>query len=212
MRASIGTCRIHVVVDAHLGLARAQAVKAAGVLDERALPRDGHGQEEGVQPRVVEPLADVASGRQDEALLVARDGGQLRLGLPPCLGGHTALEHHEVTRKASQARGEVLEVVSPLREEDRRSSLLEGANHVVQDELVALAIGGDRGIELLDPGALVRGSPAGRQSRGRSDDASKGRRAVSLFGSMANRTGPHCMWMIGWCPSRRYGVAVRPVT
>ena len=26
------------------------------------------------------------------------------------------------------------------------------------------------------------------------------------------RTGPHCMAMIGWWPSRRRGVAVRPVT
>src|SRR5205823_1027945 len=62
-------CRIHVIVDAHFGLPRAQPVKAPGVLDERALPRHGHGQEEGVQARVVESLADVASGRENEALL-----------------------------------------------------------------------------------------------------------------------------------------------
>jgi hypothetical protein len=30
--------------------------------------------------------------------------------------------------------------------------LLQGANHIVKDELVTLAIGGDRGIEILDPG------------------------------------------------------------
>src|SRR5206468_6257236 len=64
---------VDVIVDAHLALPRVQPVKAPSVLDERALPRDGHGQKEGVLSRVVEHLADVAYRCENVALLVARD-------------------------------------------------------------------------------------------------------------------------------------------
>ena len=50
-----------------------QALKAAGVLDEDAFPRDRHGEEEGVEPRVVEALSDVAAGGEDQALLAVGD-------------------------------------------------------------------------------------------------------------------------------------------
>src|SRR2546422_99657 len=39
-----------------------------------------------------------------------------------------------------------------------------------------------------------------------------GRCAAWLCGSTEKRTGPSCISVIGWCPSRRCGVAVRPTT
>src|SRR5207249_2567380 len=125
---------IDVVVDAHLALSRAQPVEAPRVLDERALPRHGHGQEERVQPRVVEPLANVATRRENEALLTVRDGRQLRRRLSSRLGGHATLEYHQVAGEGSQPGPEVLEMVPPLGEEDRSPPFLQGADHIVQDE------------------------------------------------------------------------------
>jgi hypothetical protein len=43
---------VYVVVDADLGLAGMEAVEPSGVLDQRALPRHWHGEEQGVESRV----------------------------------------------------------------------------------------------------------------------------------------------------------------
>ena len=56
-------------------------------MHECALPRHGHGEEQGVESRVVESFANVASGRQEQAFLVGRDGGQLRHDLAPDFRG-----------------------------------------------------------------------------------------------------------------------------
>jgi len=104
--------------------------------------------------------------------------------------------------EASQARREVLEVVSPLREEDRRSALLEGANHIVEDELVAPAIGGDRGIELLDPGSW---SEARRAEGSLAADQAMLERALRLLALRVDGEPDGTALHVddGWCPSRR---------
>ena len=56
-------------------VARLQAVQAAGVLNERSLPRHRQGQEQGVEPRVVEALADVPAGRDEQPFFASRNGG-----------------------------------------------------------------------------------------------------------------------------------------
>src|SRR3990172_8318335 len=66
---------IDVVEDPDLPLPGASTVKPAGVLDQRSPPRHGKRQEERIQPRVVEAFADVASGREDEALLTLWNPG-----------------------------------------------------------------------------------------------------------------------------------------
>ena len=62
---------VRVVVDAHLALAVVEAVQSARVLGDRAAPRDRKRQEQRVQTRIVESLADVLAGRQDDPCLVA---------------------------------------------------------------------------------------------------------------------------------------------
>lgn len=57
-------CRVDVVVDHDLTLALVLAMQAADVLCQRALSRDPHGQEQGVELRIAETLAQVAPGRQ----------------------------------------------------------------------------------------------------------------------------------------------------
>jgi hypothetical protein len=42
------------------------SMEPAAVLNVRALPGDRHGEKEGVEPGVIEALADVAARRDDE--------------------------------------------------------------------------------------------------------------------------------------------------
>ena len=65
---------IRVVVDADLALAVVEAVQAAGVLRDRASPRDRQRQEQRVEAGIIEPFADVLAGRQDDPRLVAGNG------------------------------------------------------------------------------------------------------------------------------------------
>ena len=52
----------HIAVDVvhhtHFGFRVMLAVQAAGILDQRAFPRDRHGEEQGVETGVVEALSD----------------------------------------------------------------------------------------------------------------------------------------------------------
>ena len=73
------------------------------------------------------------------------------------------MQDDEVPGELLQPFGEVLEVVLPLGEEDRRPPFLEGRDHVVQDQLVALLVRGECRVELLD----ARRSCAGRRPEGR---------------------------------------------
>jgi len=52
------------------------AMQATGILLKRPPPRDGQGEKEGVQPRIVESFSDVSSRGQEEALLPIRNRGK----------------------------------------------------------------------------------------------------------------------------------------
>lgn len=79
-----------------------------------ALPGNGHREEEGVEAGVIEPLADVAAGREYEPFGSVWNRGEPVGGVTPFLGRHPALEHHQVTYDAAEMLCEVLEVVFTL--------------------------------------------------------------------------------------------------
>ena len=80
---------VHIVVDPHLGLRRMQSMQPTCVLHDGAPPRDRHGQEQGVQSRVVEALADVPPCGENQKLLTIGDGGQRRQRLSALLRADT---------------------------------------------------------------------------------------------------------------------------
>lgn len=94
------------------------------VLHERAFPRDGQREEECVEARVVEALADVAPRREEETLLVRWNRGELGADFAIRLRALTALEDDEISRDALEATRKVLEVILALGEQDRRTPLL----------------------------------------------------------------------------------------
>lgn len=50
---------IDVVVNDNVAFRRVQAMKTAGILREYSAPRNRHGQEQGVEPRIIETLAEI---------------------------------------------------------------------------------------------------------------------------------------------------------
>ncbi len=55
-----------------------------------------------------------------------------------------------MTRETLQPSGEVLEVILPLGEEDRRTSLFERLNDIVEDEPILLLVSRELRVEFLD--------------------------------------------------------------
>ncbi len=110
----------------------------------------------------------------------------------------------------SEPRAEVPEVVLSLGEQDRGASVLERPDHIIEDELVALLVGRECGIQLLDPRRLLA---RGLESRlANYEPVSKGtlRRLALGIDDKANRAELHLGNRM--MPSRRCGVAVRPTT
>ena len=60
----------------------------------------GIAREQRVEARVVESFADVAPGRENQALSVRWDGGKLGLNRTVSLGSHAALQDDEVSGHA----------------------------------------------------------------------------------------------------------------
>ena len=52
---------IDVIIDDHVLLRGVPTVQPAGILGERSAPRDRHGQEQGIEPGVVESLAKITA-------------------------------------------------------------------------------------------------------------------------------------------------------
>ncbi len=55
---------VDVVVDSDIVLVEMRPVQSARILLKSSFPRDRHRQHQGIQGRMVEPLADQSSGRQ----------------------------------------------------------------------------------------------------------------------------------------------------
>ena len=69
-----GHVEIGVIVDAHLALPVVQTMQPARVLRDRSPPRDRKRQKQRVQTWVVESLANVLAGREDDSPFLPRDG------------------------------------------------------------------------------------------------------------------------------------------
>ncbi|MGH8471232.1 MAG: hypothetical protein ACREVJ_01965 [Gammaproteobacteria bacterium] len=54
-----------------------------------------------------------------------------------------------------QTGSEILEVVLPLGQQDRRAPLLERLEHIIEDEPVALLVGRECGVQFLDARRLL---------------------------------------------------------
>ena len=107
------------------------------VLHDGAPPQDRHGQEQGVQSRIVEALSDVPPGGEDQELPAIGFGGQCRQRLSAFLRADTSLQHNQVASECPQAAGEKVEMVHSLGEHQRGTPGVERADDVVQNQVVS---------------------------------------------------------------------------
>jgi len=68
---------VYIVVYLNLRFSGMESVQPPSILHQSALPGDRHGQERGVEPSIIEALTDIASGSQQDSLLVIGNGSQL---------------------------------------------------------------------------------------------------------------------------------------
>ena len=132
-----------------------EAVEPACILGNRTAPRHGQRQEQGVQTRVVEALADVLAGGQNHPALTCRDGQQLFGHRVPLLLGHPRTQRHDVRDPAGDQRLEPIEMLVPFREHERRPPGVDGFDHVVTDAFVAPVIFDQFPIQVLELDSLV---------------------------------------------------------
>ena len=118
--------QVGVVVDADLALAIVQAVQAADVLRNRPAPRNGQREKQGIQPRIVEPFADVSPRGEQDPLLVLGNGGQAGGDAAGLLGPRAAAEHDQVANARRQSSGQVVEMFVALGQHQGRTAFPDG--------------------------------------------------------------------------------------
>ena len=94
-------------------------MEPASVLGDRPAPRNRKRQEQRVQPRVVESLAHVLAGCQDDARFLAWDGRQAVCDGLSLLLAQPGAQDHEVAHLLGEPALEAIHVVVPLREHER---------------------------------------------------------------------------------------------
>lgn len=107
-------------------------VKTPGVLRQGSPPGDRHGEEERVQALVVKALSEVATGRHDHPLV-----------LPPT-------QDNDVLGEAGEPIGQRFQMNRSFGDGNRRAPSLQGGQHIIEDQLVATLVAGERAIDVPD--------------------------------------------------------------
>jgi hypothetical protein len=123
-----------------ISLAWICAMETAGVLNERALPSDGHRQEQRVEPRIVEAFAYVASGREHQSRFVIGKLCEVPEGVAACAARDPAMEHDEVWQILAKRLRKPIEMVAPFRQDHHRASLVKQVASVRGYELKPVVV------------------------------------------------------------------------
>jgi len=126
------------------------AVQTPCVLDQSSFPGDGKGEEQRVEPDVVESFADVPARGEYQPFLVARNRREFLHRFFPLPGGHSPLQDDQVAGEFPKTLGQKIEVVLPFRQENRGSAFIKRFQYIIEDEHVAVLVCCKDGIDLLD--------------------------------------------------------------
>jgi hypothetical protein len=114
--------QVSVVIDQHFGLLVVKPMQATGILSQRPLPGDGHREEEGVQARIIEALAQVTSGREQDALVIIWYAGELLSHRRTLPDPHATSQHHEIPHQRLKPSRQQVKVLPALREHNWRTA------------------------------------------------------------------------------------------
>ena len=129
---------IGVVVDANVLLLLVKAMQASDVLGNGAAPRNGHGQEQGVEAGIVEPLPDEPTRCQQ---YLAGDvlGGPRQSGLER-LAAHAAPEYHHTRTDRTKPARKGLQVIDPFGQNEGGATRSHALAHIGADRRIASVV------------------------------------------------------------------------
>ena len=85
----------------------------------RAFPRDRHGKEKGIETGIIETLAEIAPGRDNDAFLGLGNRGETRGDVAALLLALPTAQHDHMPRETLEALCKDLQVGGPLGDHDR---------------------------------------------------------------------------------------------
>src|SRR5215212_6070580 len=132
------------------GLAGERPQNATGVLHEAALERDGGCEEESVEGRAVEALADVGAGGYHEQLWSVGFWFETREGGGPGLGPHAAAEDDWFMPAKAQRGHQPVQVLGPLGEYEAVPATSESGHDVIGDLSGAGPVGDQIAVDRRD--------------------------------------------------------------
>jgi hypothetical protein len=121
-------------------LAMVVAMQASGVLLQRSLPGDRHGQEESIQPGIIEPFTDVAPRGQQHTIILVRHLRELTRDGPVFLDSSSAAQRDQVLDMWPESTRQDCEVFLSFRQEQRRAPFFHSPQDIVADHPIAILI------------------------------------------------------------------------
>src|ERR1700694_587973 len=100
-------------------------MKAPDVLLQSSTPRDGHREEERVEPGVVKALANVTTRSEDNSWLTIRNCSDLGGQRVTLLLSHPAFHHKNVRHSSHELLKQDLQVVRAFGEQERKSPFFD---------------------------------------------------------------------------------------
>ena len=120
-------------------------MEPANVLGQCSFPGDRHGQEQRIEPAVIEPFPNIPACGQYQALLIVRYT-QSRFGDFALGSRHAATQNDEILYKRREPIPKIFEVILPLGQNNRRTLCLERFQDIIEDEIVSLAVLSQSGV------------------------------------------------------------------
>ena len=123
---------------------------AAGVLNNRSPPRDRHGEQQGVEAGVVEPLSEVSTGCEDEPGLIICQLCELSHSGTSGLRLDPAVENDEVGYLVSDGLGDSVDMLAAFGEDDEGPIRTNELANVGGDQAKPVVVICECAIDLLD--------------------------------------------------------------
>ncbi|HEV7242298.1 MAG TPA: hypothetical protein VGQ36_23915 [Thermoanaerobaculia bacterium] len=151
-------------------------------MSDRPSPRHRKCEHERVQPRIVESFADVLACRQQDALLIRRDGFQLVGESLALLLPHSAPKNEQMANASRKVTREAIEVVVALGQNEGRPSVANCFDNVVADAPITRLVVDQFAVQALELHSLIRVGAGSLEAVGRTRTVcSKGRAAACIF-------------------------------
>ena len=129
---------------------RVQAVQPAGILGEHSAPGNRHGQEQGIEPCIIEALAEITTRRHQHPFLAVRNCRQ-GFGCRPRLpSAHAAAENDDILRELRQTARPAVEMILALGDDHRRATGFERRQDVVEDQIIPRRVLSELCVKFLD--------------------------------------------------------------